>query len=119
ESSIPITRSGVAHLTSLPNLGWLSVVAKDEWMSVIADIPALRYLGIQDTTAGDDGFVALSRSRTIESIWGRRCHNLRSRGFVALSKMPRLKRLSVSCLNVGDEALTSLPDFPSLRELMP
>ena len=25
----------------------------------------------------------------------------------------------MSCLNVGDEALASLPDFPSLRELMP
>jgi hypothetical protein len=119
ESSISITGQGAEHLTSLPNLGWLSIDAKDEWMSVLADMPALRFLGMQDTTAGDDGFVALSRSKTIENIWGRHCHNLRSRGFVALSKMPRLRRLSVSCLNVEDTALASLPDFPSLRELMP
>lgn len=118
-SSIPVTVEGVQHLASLPNLGWLSIDAKDEWMSVLADMPALRFLGMQDTTAGDAGFVALSRSKTIENIWGRRCHNLRSRGFIALSKMPRLQRLSVSCLNVEDAALASLPDFPSLRELMP
>jgi hypothetical protein len=119
ESSIAFTPAGVRHLTSLPHLGWLSIDAKEDLMSVIANMPALRFLGIQDTTAGDEGFAALSRSQTIENIWGRRCHNFRSRGFVALSRMPKLKGLSVSCLNVEDEALASLPDFPSLRELMP
>jgi hypothetical protein len=82
-------------------------------------MPRLRFLGCQDTVAGDDGFVALSRSRSIEHIWGRRCHNLRTRGFKALAEMPALRALSVSCRNVGDDGVAALPGFPALRELMP
>ena len=82
-------------------------------------MPRLRFLGCQDTIAGDDGFESLGRSRSIEYIWGRRCHNLRSRGFRALARMPTLRGLSVSCLNVADEAVAALPEFPALRELMP
>ncbi len=88
-------------------------------MPHIAALPRLRFLGAQDTIADDDGFVALARSPSIENIWGRRCHNLRRRGFQALSEMPALRGLSVSCLNVDDEGLAALPDFPALRELMP
>ena len=69
----------------------------------------LRFLGAQDTPAGDDGFVALSKSRSIEYIWGRRCHNLRRRGFMALANMPALRGLSVSCLNVDDAGVSALP----------
>jgi hypothetical protein len=106
-------------LVQLPHLGWLSADAKDDWMPWIAAMPRLRRLGIQDTPAGDEGFVALSASQSIEHIWGRRCHNLRTRGFVALSTMPRLSYLSVSCLNVDDAGIATLPSFPALRELMP
>src|SRR5262249_49585662 len=106
-------------LVSLPNLGWLSVDAKDDWMPYIAQIPRLLYLGVQDTSAGDDGFTALSKSKTLQYIWGRRCHNLRSRGFSGLAELPALRGLSVSCLNVDDSAISALPSFPALRELMP
>jgi F-box/leucine-rich repeat protein 16 len=44
---------------------------------------------------------------------------LKGPGFVALSRMPALKGLAVSCRFVDDASLASLPDFPSLRELMP
>jgi len=73
----------------------------------------------QDTVASDDGFVALSRSQSIEYIWGRRCYNLRRRGFMALANMPALGHLSVSCKNVDDVGLSALPQFPALTELMP
>jgi hypothetical protein len=88
-------------------------------MSSIAALPHLRFLMCQDTTAGDEGFEALSRSRTLEYIWGRRCHNLQRRGFTAMAGMPALRALSVSCLNVDDSGLSALPSFPALRELMP
>jgi hypothetical protein len=116
---LAITAEGIASLVSLPRLGWLAVDAKDDWMPFIASMPNLRFLGAQDTVASDDGFTALSRSGTLEYIWGRRCHNLQGRGFVALSQMPSLRALSVSCLNVDDDALGALPQFPALRELMP
>jgi hypothetical protein len=119
DSHLAITAAALEPLVSLPKLTWLGVDAKDDWMPYIAQMPALRFLGIQDTVAGDDGFVALSRSQTIERMWGRRCHNLRSRGFRALANMPRLRGLSVSCLNVDDSAVATLPTFPSLVELMP
>ena len=119
DANLAITAASMEPLVSLPNLGWLAVDAKDDWMPHIAHMPKLRFLGAQDTATGDDGWVALSQSRSLEMIWGRRCHNLRTRGFVALSEMPKLRGLSVSCLNVDDEGVAALPEFPSLRELMP
>jgi hypothetical protein len=119
DSHLALTARGLAPLISLPRLALLGVDAKDDWMPHIARMPQLRALSAQDTTAGDEGFEALSRSSSIEYIWGRRCHNLRSRGFSALASMPALRGLSVSCRNVDDEAVAMLPSFPALRELMP
>jgi hypothetical protein len=119
DGNLALTATAMAPLVSLPNLGWLGVDAKDDWMPYIAAMPRLRFLGAQDTPAGDDGFLALSKSPSIEYIWGRRCHNLRTRGFSALANMPSLRGLSVSCLNVEDAGIATMPSFPSLRELMP
>jgi hypothetical protein len=119
DRNLAITATGLEPLVSLPHLGWLGVDAKDDWMPHIAAIPRLRFLRAQDTAAGDDGFIALSKSQSIEYIWGRRSHNLRRRGFVALANMPALRGLSVSCLNVDDAAVSALPTFPALKELMP
>ena len=119
DSALAITAAGLAPLVSLPHLGFLAFDATDEAMPYVAAMPNLHFLMCQDTVAGDDGFVALSRSPSIEYIWGRRCHNLRSRGFAALARMPALRGLSVSCKNVDDAALSVLPTFPALRELMP
>jgi hypothetical protein len=109
----------LAPLRHLPNLGWLGHDATDGSMQHIAGLPRLRFLMCQDTAAGDEGFEALSHSRTLEHIWGRRCYNLTGRGFTALSTMPALLGLGVSCRNVDDEALSTLPRFPALRALMP
>lgn len=119
DSGLAITAAGLEPLVSLAHLGALGVDAKDDWMPYIAAMPHLRALSAQDTPAGDDGFTALSRSPSIEYLWGRRCHQLRTRGFMALASMPALRGLSVSCLNVGADGIATLPSFPSLRELMP
>ena len=118
-SELQITAAALEPLLTLPHLGWLAIDAKDDWMPRIAEMPHLQFLGVQDTSAGDEGFAALSRSPSIQYIWGRRCHNLHDRGFAALANMPLLRGLSVSCLNVGDAAIAALPRFPALRELMP
>jgi hypothetical protein len=117
-----ITSDGFAHLVGLPNLRVLGADGKlsdDAAMRHIAGMPRLSRLRIQETVATDVGFVSLSRSRSIAYIWGRQCPNLTSRGFVALSKMPSLRGLGVSCKKVGDEALATLPEFPALTELTP
>jgi hypothetical protein len=116
------TSSGLEPLKALPNLGFLGCQDQhcdDEAMRHIAAIPRLRMLMGQGAVAGDRGFEALSRSRTIEYIWGRECPNLTGRGFAALAAMPALRGIAVSCRNVDDASLALLPVFPELREFMP
>jgi hypothetical protein len=117
-----LTPHGLARLADFPRLGFLGCqgeLCDDESMGYIALMPRLRMLMAQGTVAGDVGFEALSRSQTIEYIWGRECPNLTGRGFVALGTMPRLRGLAVSCKRVDDAALSTLPRFPALRELLP
>ncbi|MCI0391097.1 MAG: hypothetical protein MOB07_20315 [Acidobacteria bacterium] len=117
-----LTAGGLKPLAGLANLGFLGCqgeLCNDEAMRHIAAIPRLRMLMGQGTVASDDGFSALSRSQTIEYIWGRKCPNLGGRGFAALAAMPALRGLAVSCRNVDDAALSALPRFPALRGLMP
>jgi hypothetical protein len=109
-------------LDRLPNLGYLGCqgeLCNDEAMQHIASVPKLRMLMGQGTVATDEGFRSLSQSQTIEYFWGRECPNLSAAGFVALAGMPALKGLAVSCKFVADAALARLPDFPSLKELLP
>jgi hypothetical protein len=106
-------------LSNLVYLGCQDQLCDDDAMRHIAALPKLRMLMGQGTVATDEGFEFFSRSQTIEYFWGRECPNLKGRGFVALSRMPALKGLAVSCKFVDDAALASLPDFPSLQELMP
>jgi hypothetical protein len=73
----------------------------------------------QGAVASDKGFAALSRSQTIEYIWGRECPNSTGRGFAALKAMPALRGIALSSKNVDDAALSELPHFPALRELLP
>jgi hypothetical protein len=117
-----ITPNGFAHLVHLPNLGALGADGKlsgNEAMRHIAAMPRLRRLRIQESAATDDGFELLGRSRSITHIWGRECSHFASRAFVALSKMPALRGFGIGCKNVDDAALSTLPDFPALRELTP
>jgi hypothetical protein len=88
-------------------------------MHHMSALPNLRMLMGQGTVATDEGFRRLSRSATIEYIWGRECPNLKDAGFATLAEMPALKGLAVSCKFVDDAALAKLPAFPALRELMP
>jgi len=119
DSRLNFSPADLQPLCQLPKLGWLGIDANDETMAVAGQMPNLRMLMCQDTNAGDAGFRGLSESRTLEYIWGRRCYNLRGDGFRALSSIPTLRGLSVSCMNVDDNALAALPDFPSLTEFMP
>lgn len=117
--ALGLTGDALVALRDHPQLGWLAFDAHDDAMPQIAAMPHLRFLMCQDSPATDDGFVALSRSSSLEYLWGRRCHGLTRRGFEALATMPALRALSVSCLNVDDAGVSALPGFPSLRELMP
>lgn len=117
-----LTPDGLRSLAELPNLGSLGCDGKlcdDTSMRHIARIPRLRMLVAQGTVASDDGFVALSRSQTLEYLWGRECPGLEGRGFAALASMPALRGLAVSCRRVDDAALASLPTFPVLTWLLP
>jgi len=117
-----ITSNGFAHLAALPNLVSLGAdgeLSDNVSMRHMAAMPRLRRLRAQSAVANDEGFEALSRSTTLEGFWGRECPNFGSRGFVAFSRMPALRRLGIGCANVDDTALATLPTFPALRELTP
>jgi hypothetical protein len=116
------TSAGLEPLKDVANLGFLGCQGKhcdNQAMRHIAAIPRLRMLMGQGAIADDDGFDALSRSPSIEQIWGRECPNLGRRGFKALGSMPALRGIAVSCKNVDDGALSTLPRFPALRHLLP
>jgi hypothetical protein len=106
-------------LSNLVYLGCQGELCDDDAMRHIAALPKLRMLMGQGTVATNEGFRSLGRSQTIEYFWGRECPNLKGPGFVALSQMPALKGLAVSCKFVDDATLATLPDFPSLKELVP
>ncbi len=117
-----ITPSGFVHLAGMPNLMSLGAdgrLSTDDAMRHFAAIPRLRSLRAQEAVATDEGFVALSRSPTLERFWGRVCPNFGSRGFLAFSSLPKLRALGIGCGSVDDEALAAFPRFPSLRELTP
>jgi len=116
------TAAGVAHLqrmTRLEELNFLGDLATDPVLREIAGIPRLRVLACQDMVAGDDGFRALGRCATLESIWGRHCHRVTDRGFVALGGLRRLRSLALGGRRVTDAALESLVDLPELTDLQP
>jgi hypothetical protein len=115
-----VTTDAFAVLAELPNLASLGAdgrLSDDVAMRRFAAIPRLRKLRAQESAATDEGFIALSRSPSLERFWGRECPNFTGRGFVALSRMPALRALGISCKNVGEDALAQLPSFPALREL--
>ena len=118
-----ITPAAFAHLVTLPNLMVLGADGKlsdNEAMRHYAAMPRLRRLRAQGTVATDEGFEALSRSQSLERLWtGKDTIQLGDRGFAALSKMPALQVLGVSCRNVSDSALAALPAFAGLRDLVP
>jgi hypothetical protein len=115
--------SGIlGQLAPMEQLGFLGIdgdTCDDEAMRQIATLPRLKMLLAQGPVAGDAGFQGLSRSATLEYYWGRECPNLSGRGFAAMAAMPALKGLAVSCKHVDDQALATLPGFPSLQSLVP
>lgn len=110
---------GLDGLANLAFLGCQDALCDDDAMRHIAALPKLRMLMGQGAVASEEGFRALSRSRSIEYFWGRECPNFNGAAFVALSRMPRLQGLAVGCKLVDDASLALLPDFPALREFVP
>ena len=82
-------------------------------------MPRLRRLRSQESVATDDGLRGAGQVADARGHLGARVPELRQ---------PRLRRvledavaagLGISCKNVDDAALATLPDFPALRELTP
>ena len=91
-----ITSDAFAHLARLPNLTALGAdgrLADDRALAHIAAIPRLRRLRIQEAVASEAGFEALSRSASLESLWGRDCPNSRA---VRSPRCRRCRRCAIS-----------------------
>jgi hypothetical protein len=115
------TPVGLEPLRRLPRLEVFEIGGDqcgDEAMRKIVEIPRLRQLQAQEAIAGDPGWEALSRSQTLEYIWGRECPNFRSRGFSALADLPSLRGMAMSCRLVEESALAALPRIRNLRQFV-
>jgi hypothetical protein len=115
------TAAGLKTLRNLPRLEVFGIdgdMCGDDAMRQIAALPRLRQLQAQGAVAGDAGWEALSRSQTLEYIWGRDCPNFGSRGFTALANLPALRGMGISCKLVDDNALAAFPRFRELRHLV-
>jgi hypothetical protein len=116
------TSKGLEPITRMANLEYFScdgAKVDDVALEVIARMPRLRMLQAQGAVATDLGFQSLSKSRTLEYLWGRECPNLSGPGFTALCSLPELKGLGVSCAKVDDASLAALSQATKLRDLMP
>jgi hypothetical protein len=117
-----MSSAALGCLGAMSRLGFISINGDrldDEAMRQAGRLPHLRMLLGQGPVAGDEGFEGLAASKTLEHYWGRECENLTGRGFRALTAIPTLQGLAVSCKHVDDASLATLADAPGLRALMP
>ena len=116
------TARGMAHLrgmTALEALNFHGALATDAVLEGVAAIPRLRALHCQDIASGDEGFIALGRSITLERLGARFCHRLTDRGFAALAALPRLQALGIGGSRLTDAAWAPLADAQALVDLNP
>ncbi len=117
-----IGSEGLPHLRELARLGFLGLQDQrcdDGALRQLGQFPQLRMLMGQGAVATDDGWAALSRSTSLEYLWGRECPNFRSRGFRALAQMPSLRGLAINGAQVDADSWAMLPQFPALRDVCP
>ena len=116
------TARGVAHLKKLPSLDSLNFhgrLATDDVLREIAAIPRLRWLHCQDIVSGDDGFIALGKTSTLETLAARFCSRITNRGFEAIARLPRLTALSLGGPHLGEDAVAPLAESRTLVDLNP
>jgi len=118
-----ITPEGFGHLIHMPHLGSLGAdgaLTDNTVFGHLGRLPRLLRLRAQGTHATDAGFVALSKSRTLEGLWcGKDDISLGSLGFAALATLPSLRGMGVNCSRVDDAGLAALPRFPALKQITP
>ncbi len=117
-----IGSAGLPHLRELASLGFIGLQDQrcdDAALGHLGEFPRLRMLMGQGAVATDDGWAALSRSSSLEYLWGRECPNFRSRGFRALAQMPSLRGFAIDSAQVDAASWATLTHFPALRDLCP
>ena len=116
------TARGVSHLrgmAALQELNFHGNLATDDVLREIARIPRLRNLHCQDIVSGDEGFVALGRCTTLESLGARTCVRLGTRGLAAIARLPRLTNLSAGSPGLTDEGWAPIAEAAALLDLHP
>src|SRR5206468_9222419 len=103
----------------LEALNFHGQLVTDAVLREIAAIPRLRWLHAQDVASGDDGFIALGRSETLETAVFRFCHAVTDRGVAALAALPRLQALNIGGRRLTDDAFAPFAAAQSLRDLSP
>lgn len=144
--SSPLTIDGLSHLINLDRLYYLNLVGcdqlSDQDISLIADLPILQQLHLQDTAAGDRTLAALAESRFLKtlSIGGKYltdvgmkdlCRivslqelNLKAHpnivtdaGMEDFWRLVNLRSLNISAPSVAGSTFSALTELPSLKQV--
>jgi hypothetical protein len=116
------TAKGVAHLKqmgALQELNFHGNLATDAVLREIAQIRTLRNLHCQDIVSGEEGFIALGRCATLESLGARTCVRIGPAGFAALMRLPRLKHVSIGGPLLAGDGWSPVADAAALVDLNP
>jgi hypothetical protein len=116
------TVHGVAALrrmSALQQLNFHGGLVTDAVLREIAGIPKLRWLHSQDILSGDEGFEALARCRTLDTLITRVCRHVTDRGAAVIATLPLLRELSFGGPTLTNAALAPFAGASHLRDLNP
>lgn len=89
----------------------------DKACVMLAQLPTLIELDIEDTDITDAGLQALAASKTLATINLRDVKKVTDDGVIALTKLPRLSGLYLGHTRVSDKALEAIGNCPKIDRL--
>lgn len=113
-----VTPAGLEYLAECPKLAFLKVWGKsigNESMDVVANMSALRVLGLVDTAVTDEGIEKLAGLKLSEVHLFRT--SIGDDAVKVLAAMPSLKVLNLRDTSVTDQAMSYIENMPSLTKL--
>lgn len=108
--------NGLAKIKSLTTIGLIGIAIGDRSASILASLPYLSHLIINNCQIGDQGAAALAMISSLRGL-SLSSNDLKDQGAVALARLTSLEKLSLNDCRIGDIGATALAGIPSLTSL--
>jgi ribosomal protein L37E len=119
-SQTQISSAGLAHLQNLKKLYELhlsdALFVTDTGMHVVAQLPGLRWLSLDNTTITDDGVAALAKASALDTLLLNGT-KISDAGLVHLQKLGQLRQLLLVDTKVTDAGMDALVQVPALERV--